>query len=98
MLAVAENDRVVDLVQQGMVTRMRQDQTLAAVETARQQMASAEANVQRARAALAQARAGRENLTVLGRSTCARRKSSAITRWPIFGAAKWWCIPTRHTC
>lgn len=67
VLAVAENDRVVDLVQQGMVTRMRQDQTLAAVETARQHMASAEANVQRARAALAQARAGRENLTVLQR-------------------------------
>ena len=48
VLAVAENDRVVDLVRQGMVTRLRQDQTLAAVETARQQAASAEANVQRA--------------------------------------------------
>lgn len=66
-LAVAENDRVVDLVRQGMVTRLRQDQTLAAVETARQQAASAEANVQRARAALAQAQAGRENVTVLQR-------------------------------
>jgi len=67
VLAVAENDRVVDLVRQGMVTRLRQDQTLAAVETARQQAASAEANVERARAALAQARAGRENVTVLQR-------------------------------
>lgn len=66
-LAVAENDRIVDLVRQGMVTRLRQDQTLAAVETTRQHMASAEANVQRARAALAQARAGRENITVLQR-------------------------------
>lgn len=66
-LAAAENDRIVDLVRQGMVTRLRQDQTLAAVETTRQQMASAEANVHRARAALAQARAGRENITVLQR-------------------------------
>jgi membrane fusion protein (multidrug efflux system) len=67
VLAAAEHDRIVDLVRQGMVTQLRQDQTLAALETARQQVSSAEANLQKARAALAQAQAGRENLTVLQR-------------------------------
>jgi len=67
VLAAAEHERIADLVRQGMVTQLRQDQTLAALETAHQQVASAEANLQRAHASVAQAQAARENLQVLSR-------------------------------
>ncbi|MCW5633511.1 MAG: HlyD family secretion protein [Rubrivivax sp.] len=67
VLAAAEHERIVDLVRLGMVTPLRQDQTLAALETARQQVSIAEANLQRAHASVAQAQAARENLQVLSR-------------------------------
>ncbi|MCW5656949.1 MAG: HlyD family secretion protein [Burkholderiaceae bacterium] len=66
-LASAEHERIVDLVRQGMVTQSRRDQTLAALETARHGVSSAEASLQKARASVAQAQAARETLNVLNR-------------------------------
>lgn len=66
-LAAAEHERVGDLVAQGMVTLLRRDQSLAALETARQQVAGAAAGLRKARAAVAQAQAARGQLNVLGR-------------------------------
>jgi|JRYF01.1.fsa_nt_gb membrane fusion protein (multidrug efflux system) len=80
VLAVAENDRVVDLVRQGMVTRLRQDQTLAAVETARQQAASAEANVQRARCAGAGPGGAREHHRAAASAGHARARGRTAAR------------------
>lgn len=66
-LARTENDRVEKLAPTGAVTRSNLDQTRAALETARQQELGTSAELEKARAALAQAEADREELAVLQR-------------------------------
>ena len=66
-LTQLENSRSERLVDSGAVSRARLDQTRAAFETAHQQVLSAQANLQNARAGLAQTEAAREELNVLER-------------------------------
>ena len=70
-LARIENDQSEKLAPSGMITRVRLDQTRAALETARQQALRAQADVENAHAALAQAKAARGDLAVLARQLAA---------------------------
>jgi membrane fusion protein (multidrug efflux system) len=66
-LAKMENDRAEKLAPSGATTRTHLDQTRAALETAIQQVLSAQADLENARAAVAEAEAAREELAVLQR-------------------------------
>lgn len=66
-LARQDNDRAEKLAPSGAITRARLDQTRAALETAIQQVLSAQAGLENARAALIEAEAARGELTVLQR-------------------------------
>lgn len=66
-LALSENKRAETLAPRGTITQARLDQTRTAFETARQSALSAEADIENARAALAQAEAARDEATVLRR-------------------------------
>ncbi|MFZ2469377.1 MAG: hypothetical protein WAW54_13410 [Parvibaculum sedimenti] len=61
------DDRAEKLAPSGASPRARLDQRRAALETAKQQVLSAQANLENTRAALAEAEAAREELTVLQR-------------------------------
>ncbi|MFN3625841.1 MAG: HlyD family secretion protein, partial [Hyphomicrobium sp.] len=64
-LAGQDNDRAEKLAPGGAITRARLDQTRAALETAKQQVLSAQADLENVRAVVAEAEAAREELTVL---------------------------------
>ena len=64
-LARQDNDRAEKLAPSGAINRARLDQTRAALETAKQQALSAQADLENARAALIEAEAARGELTVL---------------------------------
>lgn len=64
-LARQDNDRAEKLAPSGAINRARLDQTRAALETAKQQALSAQADLENARAALVEAEAARGELTVL---------------------------------
>ncbi|MCA8906902.1 MAG: HlyD family secretion protein [Rhodospirillaceae bacterium] len=66
-LARTENARAEDLAPGGAITLTRLDQTRADLETARQAALSAQAQLENARAALAEAEAARGEMTVLDR-------------------------------
>lgn len=66
-LARQDNDRTEELAPAGAVSRERLDQTRAALETASQQVSSTQADLENARAALAEAEAARQELVVLQR-------------------------------
>ncbi len=66
-LARQDNNRAEKLAPGGAITRARLDQTRAVLETAKQQVLSAQADQENARAAVAEAEAAREEITVLQR-------------------------------